>query len=138
MCRTAENFKQLCQGGKVSQFTGNGNLPLCFAHNSFHRIITGFMAQGGDITREDGTGGDFLYYRISLISPAAAATALGSKKSAEYIWVWICQDKLAPRSNRKTTACGVVCRVAGESIYGRKFEDENFLLQHTGERKRTF
>ena len=28
-----EDFKQLCQGGKVSQFTGNGNLPLCFAHN---------------------------------------------------------------------------------------------------------
>ncbi|CAE8640447.1 unnamed protein product, partial [Polarella glacialis] len=69
---TAENFRCLCTGERGLGASGK---PLHYKGSKFHRIVQGFMCQGGDITMGDGTG--------------------------------------------------------GESIYGERFPDENFKLEHT-------
>mmetsp|Transcript_52744 Transcript_52744/g.105712 ORF Transcript_52744/g.105712 Transcript_52744/m.105712 type:complete len:288 (-) Transcript_52744:341-1204(-) len=74
--RTSLNFKALCSHGGDSPFVASTGQPLTYQGSKFHRIIPGFMVQGGDMTKGDGTG--------------------------------------------------------GESIYGPTFEDENFVLQHSG------
>lgn len=54
--RTVENFVSLCEGNIVEN-----DMKLAFAGSKFHRIIPGFMIQGGDFTRGDGTGGRSIY-----------------------------------------------------------------------------
>ena len=56
--KTAANFATLCDG---SAGVGNSGKPLHFNVSDFHRIIPGFMAQGGDFTMRVGRGGESIY-----------------------------------------------------------------------------
>mmetsp|Transcript_159 Transcript_159/g.468 ORF Transcript_159/g.468 Transcript_159/m.468 type:complete len:398 (-) Transcript_159:29-1222(-) len=54
--KTAANFKGLCEG-----FDDEDGEFRSYAGSPFHRVIPGFMCQGGDVTNGDGTGGASIY-----------------------------------------------------------------------------
>ena len=56
---TARNFAELCSGvNGISQYSG---MPLTYEGSHFHKIIKGFMAQGGDIIMGNGMGGESVF-----------------------------------------------------------------------------
>ncbi|PVH63529.1 hypothetical protein PAHAL_2G048500 [Panicum hallii] len=57
--RTAENFRALCTGEKG--LGASTQKPLYYKGTNIHRIVKGFVAQGGDFSRGDGRGGESIY-----------------------------------------------------------------------------
>jgi len=57
--KTVQNFKSLCIGdrgiGKTTQ------KQLTYHKSIFHRVIPGFMCQGGDFSMKNGTGGESIF-----------------------------------------------------------------------------
>ena len=56
--KTVQNFASLCSGELGNGLSGK---PLSYKDTPLHRIIPGFMAQGGDTTSGDGTGGESIF-----------------------------------------------------------------------------
>jgi peptidyl-prolyl isomerase D len=53
--KTAENFARFVEGVEL------GGKPRCYAGTIFHRIVRGFVVQGGDVVSHDGTGSISIY-----------------------------------------------------------------------------
>lgn len=55
--KTCLNFAKILEG-----YHKNGSF-LSYKDSTFHRLVPGFVMQGGDFTRHDGTGGESIYGR---------------------------------------------------------------------------
>ncbi|KAL1324337.1 hypothetical protein HN51_034496 [Arachis hypogaea] len=56
--KTVENFRALCTGEKGKSSSG---VKLHYKGTPLHRIISGFVIQGGDIVHRDGKGSESIY-----------------------------------------------------------------------------
>ncbi|CAN6660328.1 peptidyl-prolyl cis-trans isomerase [Trichomonascus vanleenenianus] len=54
--KTSENFRQFCTG----EYRVNG-VPQGYKATRFHRVIKGFMIQGGDFVKGNGMGSESIY-----------------------------------------------------------------------------
>jgi cyclophilin family peptidyl-prolyl cis-trans isomerase len=57
LAKTVTNFLSLCTGEK-GMCKGARNKKLHYLDVPVHRVMQGFVAQGGDVTRGDGSGGE--------------------------------------------------------------------------------
>ncbi|KAF5350757.1 hypothetical protein D9758_010344 [Tetrapyrgos nigripes] len=60
LTKTRQNFVSLCTGDKGACKSAP-NKKLHYVGCPVHRVIKGFVAQGGDVTRGDGSGGESIY-----------------------------------------------------------------------------
>jgi len=58
--KTRDNFISLCRGDK-GMSKNAPNKKLHYLETRIHRIVKDFVAQGGDVTRGDGSGGESIY-----------------------------------------------------------------------------
>ncbi|CAE6504450.1 unnamed protein product [Rhizoctonia solani] len=60
LAKTCANFVSLCKGDK-GMCKNAPSKPLHYKGTAMHRIAKDFVAQGGDVTRNDGSGGESIY-----------------------------------------------------------------------------
>lgn len=75
------NFSALCTGEK-GMCKNAPNRRLCYQDVPIHRIVKDFVAQGGDITRGDGSGGEVRPLRAA-INPDVRLKMLHSRYTEE-------------------------------------------------------
>ena len=86
---TCENFRCLCTGERGDLVRGSSRQHLWYKGCRFHRVIPDFMAQGGDITRNNGSGGHSIYgkkfadenFELKFDKAGALAMANGGKNT---------------------------------------------------------
>jgi peptidyl-prolyl isomerase D len=111
--KTTDNFLHLCLGDKGTTESG---AKLSYEGSGFHRVIKGFMLQVSRAIDDDGrVGGILMLMSDDLVNSLSYLLFLFSAFTSIYL-----------QGGDFTAHNGT----GGVSIYGEKFEDENFDLKH--------
>ncbi|KAG5643511.1 Peptidyl-prolyl cis-trans isomerase cyp40 [Asterophora parasitica] len=96
--KTAENFREcaLCTGEKG---VGSSGKPLHFKGSGFHRVIKGFMCQGGDFTA--GNGSVHVAGRLTMESLSGADACFFAGTGGESIYGEKFEDEAFPVKHTK-------------------------------------
>ena len=73
LTKSRANFLALCTGEK-GMCKGAPNKKLHYLNCLIHRVVKDFVAQGGDITRGDGSGGEVCRNQCVGLSPRDSET----------------------------------------------------------------
>lgn len=115
--KTAENFRALCTGEKgIGASTGKA---LRYKGSTFHRIVKKFGAQGGDIAKLDGSGGESIYGgkfsdEIKLKHDAPGVLSMATSAPDSNGSQFFISFRAAPRLDGKNVVFGKV--VSGMSL----------------------
>lgn len=81
LAKTTANFVALCTGEK-GMCKNAPNKKLHYVDCPIHRIVKGFVAQGGDVTRGNGSGGEVCRTRTSITRQSTST----SIHSSVHLW----------------------------------------------------
>jgi cyclophilin family peptidyl-prolyl cis-trans isomerase len=79
LTKTCANFVSLCKGDK-GMCKNAPSKPLHYKGTAIHRIAKDFVVQGGDVTRNDGSGGEVSKL---LVSASIDDTYFGTSRYME-------------------------------------------------------
>ena len=95
--KTCKNFIKLCC--KTAGFSKTTGKALCYKGSTIHKVIPGFIIQGGDFTCNNGTGGESIYetkfedenFKISHDKPGLLTMANSGPNSNTSQFIITCQ-----------------------------------------------
>eukprot|EP00760_Papus_ankaliazontas_P020843 PhM_4_TR18576/c0_g1_i1/m.59956/K09567/PPIH, CYPH; peptidyl-prolyl isomerase H (cyclophilin H) len=114
--RTAENFFQFCIGGTCDEKTMK---PRGYKNTKFHRVVKGFIIQGGDFVKSDGTGIASIYNNNKTFEDEnfsvphttgclSMASAGPNSNGCQFFFVTSTDEKVLSSFNKKHVAFGRV------------------------------
>lgn len=115
--KTCENFRQFCTGEFLRH-----EQPTGYKNCTFHRVIRGFVLQGGDLVNHDGTG------KLSIYGPSFADENLTAHEHNGPGLLSMANSGPNTNGCQFFITCAAAPHLDGKhTVFGRVLDDESML-----------